>query len=181
MNNDEILDVVDSDDNVIGQLERSQVYARGLCFRVVNAFLVNDAHQVWIPRRSACKKLFPLCLDTSVGGHVMAGESYENAFFRELAEELNIDAAQVTYECVTKLNPADHRVSAHMYLYLIHTNETPAYNKNDFSESYWFDIDELLTLLYKGASAKGDLHELIKILRNFLSQSKYMPGRRAIQ
>lgn len=170
MNNIELLDVVDSNDNIIEQLDRSEIYARKLGFRVINAFLVNDSKQVWIPRRLANKKLFPSCLDASVGGHVMAGESYENAFIRELAEELNIQAHTVQYRFVAKLSPA-HGVSAHMQVYIIDTNQTPLYNTNDFSESHWFTIDELLILIQNGEPAKGDLPKLIQVLRDFIDNT----------
>jgi isopentenyldiphosphate isomerase len=56
---------------------------------VLNAFLVNDYGQIWIPRRSSLKRIFPLCLDMSVGGHVVSGESYEEAFRRELLVQLD--------------------------------------------------------------------------------------------
>lgn len=172
MSSTELLDVVDSNDVVIGQLERSEVYRRSLGFRVVNAFLVNDAKQVWIPRRSPEKELFPSCLDASVGGHVMAGETYENAFIRELAEELNIDAKTVHFKRIALLNPSQHNVSAHMHLYVIHSNETPAYNTNDFSHSYWFTLDELSQIIQSGEPSKDDLPALVEILKLFLLHSK---------
>ena len=53
-NEDELLDLVNEQDQVIGCRERGEIYKEGLTnFRVVNAFLVNDAGQLWIPRRTA--------------------------------------------------------------------------------------------------------------------------------
>ena len=92
---DELLDLVDFNDQIIGTKLRSEVYAQNLNnFRVVNLFLSNDQNQLWIPRRTASKKLFPLSLDTSMGGHVSSGESYEEALKRELQEELGIEAKE---------------------------------------------------------------------------------------
>ena len=57
---DEYLDLVNIQDEIIGKKSRSIVYAEGLSnFRVVNAFLVNTQGQLWIPRRSLNKRLFP--------------------------------------------------------------------------------------------------------------------------
>ncbi len=89
---DELLDIVDKDDEVIGQCLKSEIYEKGLKnFRVVNAFLLNSEGKLWIMRRTNKPALFPLSLDMSVGGHVKAGESYIQALERELKEELNLD------------------------------------------------------------------------------------------
>ena len=51
---DEILDIVDENDCVVGQNKRSEIYRQRLCnFRVVNAFVINSLGQLWIPRVSS--------------------------------------------------------------------------------------------------------------------------------
>ena len=163
--NDEMLDLVDDNDEVIAQKNRSEIYASGARnFRVINAFLMNDQNQVWIPRRSPDKKLFPLCLDASVGGHVQAGETYLQAFERELQEELNLSAQDVSYSFVVYLNPKKNNVSAHMNVYLINHNHTLNYNTEDFQDSMWITIPELQKVIQQGEKTKGDLPMLINVL-----------------
>lgn len=169
---DELLDIVDQNDKVIGQKLRSEVYAQRLSnFRVVNAFLVNEDGQLWIPRRSSNKRIFPLCLDTSMGGHVSSGETYDDAFKRELMEELNIDANLTPYKHIGNLNPHQHKTSAFMKVYLIHTNDVPSYNKNDFIEYLWLTPEELLNRLNTVDKGKGDLPKIVEIL--FTSSSTF--------
>lgn len=127
-------------------------------------FFINDKKEVWIPRRSPTKKLFPLCLDASVGGHVMAGESYDEAFERELREELNLEAEQVAHQFLAKLVPHQHNVSAYMHVYIINTNENPHYNTNDFMSAMWYEIPELQEKINLGEQTKGDLPLLINLL-----------------
>lgn len=166
---DELLDIVDQRDQVVGQKYRAEVYAQKLSdFRVINAFLINSKNQVWIPRRSPQKKLFPLCLDASVGGHVMAGETYDQAFARELEEELNIDISDVSHKLLTKLTPHQNGVSAYMHVYLIVTDQEPAYNTHDFISATWFEIPELQALIKKGEPTKGDLPILINFLQELI-------------
>src|SRR5688572_22273564 len=75
--NNELLDIVDANDNVIGQKKRADIYREGKPnFRVVNVFAENARGQLWILRRSARKSSFPYGLDMSVGGHVKSGETY---------------------------------------------------------------------------------------------------------
>ena len=162
---DELLDLVDCNDQVIGQEWRSVIYSQGNSnFRVVNAFLMNENGQLWIPRRCATKTIFPSCLDTSMGGHVMVGDTYEQAFKRELIEELNLDASLISYELIGKLNPYQHDMSAFMQVYLIKTNTVPNYNQKDFSEYFWLKPHEILTVLASGDQSKSDLPKIVKIL-----------------
>ena len=165
----EMLDIVNEHDQVIGQKNRSEVYREHLKnFRVINAFLVNSKNEIWIPRRSDTKKLFPLCLDTSVGGHVSAGESYEEAFKRELQEELNIDSSEIVYTMIAQLNPYTDNLSAFMHVYLINTEKSPDYNTDDFISAAWYSIAELEKIIEQGEKTKGDLPRLVTILKEIL-------------
>ncbi len=161
MDHDELLDVVDVHDHVAGQMTRLEVYRRGLLCRVVNVFLENAQGQLWIPRRTAHKRHFPLCLDMSMGGHVESGESYEEALARELLEELRIDV-QTTCELLGYLTPHQNGVSAFMKVYRIVTDNPPAYNKDDFLDAEWLLPEQLLRKIIDGEPAKGDLAALIE-------------------
>jgi isopentenyldiphosphate isomerase len=164
-NDDELLDVVNENDEIIGSEYRSKIYAIGKPnFRVINAFVMNDDNQVWVPRRSPSKKLYPLCLDASVGGHVKSGETYQQAFERELEEELNIKAIDVQHSLIAYLHPQKDNVSAHMNVYRIRYNQTPDYNKDDFIDSFWISIAELQKRIAEGAPVKSDLPMLIDTL-----------------
>jgi len=163
MNHDELLDIVDRNDSVIGRKQRSEVYAAGMVnFRVVNAFLINASGQLWLPRRSAQKRIFPLGLDMSVGGHVESGESYEAAFRRELYEELNLDLDAVCWRQLGKLTPHEDHVSAFMTVYEICTDASPQFNRDDFIEAFWLMPEEALARIEDGEFAKDDLPVLIR-------------------
>ena len=161
--NDELLDLVDQHDHVIGVLERSQVYAmHHNNFRVINCFISNDIGQLWIPRRAAHKKLFPLALDVSVGGHVVSGETYDEAFVRELYEEVGLRDQQIAYRKIGSMSPHEHGVSAFMHVYHVRYNETPPFNHDDFIEYYWLYPNEVLEKIAQGDMAKSDLPILIQ-------------------
>lgn len=87
---EELLDVVDEHDEVVGRVRRGEVYARGLRHRCVFV-LVRDAEgRVFVHRRTAAKLVFPSMYDMFVGGVVGAGESYDAAALREAEEELGV-------------------------------------------------------------------------------------------
>ncbi|MFA5306140.1 MAG: NUDIX hydrolase [Candidatus Babeliales bacterium] len=171
MSHDEILDLVSLQDEVIGQEKRSIVYERKLSnFRVINGFICNSAKQLWIPRRHKNKKLFPLHLDASVGGHVAAGESYHDAFVRETQEELNLDVRQCIYSPIAHLTPHEHQTSAFMWVYLIKSDIVPPYNTDDFVEYFWLTPDEFFDKLAQGDKAKGDMLSIVPVLKMLLTQ-----------
>ncbi len=161
---DEYLDIVDESDNVIGKKKRSEVYTEGLRnFRVVNAFVVNSKGEIWIPRRTVNKRIFPLCLDMSMGGHVESGETYEETLKRETQEELNIDTDKTQVRLMGHLTPQKDGVSAFMNVYEIKMDEAPNYNKSDFIEYFWLTPKALFEMIANGDKTKGDLPKLVKI------------------
>lgn len=160
----EYLDLVDDDDNVIDVKPRSEIEAAGLGnFRVINAFLVNSDNKLWIPRRTAHKRLFPLCLDMSVGGHVESGETYDQAFRRETMEEINLDVDACDVKELGYLQPKMHHLSAFMKVYEIRSDDAPDYNRDDFVEAFWFSPAELKSRIAQGEKAKGDLLRLVEL------------------
>ena len=159
---DELLDLVDDQDRVIGQSWRSVIYRGGRSnFRVVNAFLDRSDGRLWIPRRSQHKRLFPGCLDLSMGGHVAAGETYEAALTRELCEELRLSLADVATSLLGHFTPHAHGVSAFMRVYRIQSDSAPHYNRDDFAEAYWLTPAEVMDRIRQGECAKDDLPRLL--------------------
>ncbi|WP_328539624.1 NUDIX hydrolase [Streptomyces sp. NBC_00344] len=87
---DEILDVVDASDRVIGQASRGEVYAKGLLHRCVFVLARDAEDRIFVHRRTPVKLVFPSLHDMFVGGVVGAGESYDEAALREAQEELGV-------------------------------------------------------------------------------------------
>lgn len=160
----ELLYLVDEKDNVLGShLRDSETYNLRKNFRVINAFIINSKGELWVPRRAAHKKLFPLALDVSCGGHVTFGDSYEETLVKEVREELNLVVSLDDCELLGYLNPHEHeKLSAFMKVYLIKSDETPKYNPDDFIEDYWLKPSELLEKIEGGEPAKGDLALLVR-------------------
>ncbi|WP_293909607.1 NUDIX domain-containing protein, partial [Deinococcus sp.] len=89
LSSDELIDLVNDSDEVVGTIWRGEAFTRNIVnIRGVNAFVLNAARQLWIPRRSLGKTRWPGAYDMGVAGAVSAGESYEAALFREAQEEL---------------------------------------------------------------------------------------------
>jgi isopentenyldiphosphate isomerase len=90
LSQDEILDIVDENDRVIGQAPRHRAYAERLRHRAAFVLVRDAAGRVFVHRRTARKLVFPSYYDMFVGGVVGAGETYDEAARREAAEELGV-------------------------------------------------------------------------------------------
>ncbi|GAA2569869.1 hypothetical protein GCM10010435_49950 [Winogradskya consettensis] len=87
---DEMLDIVDEQDRVVGQARRADAYARKLRHRCSFVHVRDGAGRVFVHRRTARKPVFPSHYDMFVGGVVGAGETYDEAALREAEEELGV-------------------------------------------------------------------------------------------
>ncbi|WP_372352105.1 NUDIX hydrolase [Streptomyces sp. KL116D] len=87
---EEILDIVDEHDHVIGRAPRAEAYAKGLRHRCAFILARTPSGSVFVHRRTRTKLVFPGLYDMFVGGVVGAGESYDEAALREAEEELGV-------------------------------------------------------------------------------------------
>ena len=86
----ELFDVVDENDVPLRREKRAVVHRERLLHRAVHILVFNAKGEVYGQRRSLTKDTCPGRWTTSCSGHVDAGEDYDTAALRELAEELGI-------------------------------------------------------------------------------------------
>lgn len=89
----ELFDVVNNDDEVIGTAKRHEVHEQGLYHRGVHVWLYTDEKELIFEKRSMTKDLYPGKLNATVGGHVSSGETYIETAVRELEEESGVVAS----------------------------------------------------------------------------------------
>ena len=87
---EEIFDVVDDRDRIIGKQTRREVHARGLKHRAVHVLVLNERGEVYLQKRSFKKDTFPGAWDSSASGHLNSGETYEACVVREAREEIGL-------------------------------------------------------------------------------------------
>jgi isopentenyl-diphosphate delta-isomerase type 1 len=86
----EVLDVIDEHDEVVGRAPRSECHRKMLRHRAIQVFVFDEQGNIFVQRRSKSKDSYPGMLEASCAGHVQSGEAYRQAAARELAEELGI-------------------------------------------------------------------------------------------
>lgn len=91
---EEWFDVVNERDEVIDRALRREVHARGLWHRAVHVLVFDATGRVFLQKRSLLKDASPGLWDSSCSGHLDAGENYDAAAVRELAEEIGVTVSQ---------------------------------------------------------------------------------------
>lgn len=86
----QLYDIVDENDQVIGQTNGDELHRRGLIHRGINVIFYTKTGNIVLQKRSSSKKTFPNKLDVTVGGHVDSGETYEQSAIREIFEETGL-------------------------------------------------------------------------------------------
>jgi len=110
---EEYLDVVDENNQVIGQEKRHVIHTSGLWHRGVHVFLFTPDRRLLVQRRSRAQDTYPNALDCSVSEHLQVGESYLDGAIRGLREELGIEQASLTRLLQLKMNygPNDNMIN----------------------------------------------------------------------
>jgi len=87
---EELFDIVNERDEIIGRAPRSEVHTRGLLHRAVHVLVFNARGAVFLQKRSPTKDTSPGLWDSSSSGHVDSGEDYDSCAVREVWEEIGL-------------------------------------------------------------------------------------------
>lgn len=87
---EEILDIVNEHDEVVGRNTRGEVHRLRLKHRAVHVLVFNRRGEVFLQKRSMMKDTFPGAWDSSASGHLDTGENYDACAIRELREEIGL-------------------------------------------------------------------------------------------
>lgn len=157
----EILDIVDSDDNVIGQAPKNEIYEKKLLHRIVHIFVFNTEGKMALQLRA--KRLFfaPDHWCTSAAGHVSAGETAEFAAYREYEEELGCPAD--TLEFFNKdFYSAENRPDKFLCTYKIISDGPFNPDPHEVQRVEYFTLDEIRDMIDNGEKFHPELIYLLK-------------------
>lgn len=90
-NNEEILEVVDESGVTIGLETRSNVHKKGLLHKEIHVWFFTPEKEIIFQHRAKDKETFPDLLDATAGGHLEAGDSFEQTVLKECLEETGLN------------------------------------------------------------------------------------------
>ena len=88
---EEIFDVVNERDEVVGRAARSEVHRKKLLHRAVHVLVFNARGDIFLQKRSMAKDTAKGLWDSSSSGHLDSGEDYDPCAVRELHEEIGLE------------------------------------------------------------------------------------------
>ena len=159
---DELFDVCNRDDRVIGQARREDVHAQNLLHRAVHIWVLRTDGRLVVQRRSASKDQYPNGLTSSASGHLDSGEDYLDAAIRELGEELGLHGVELQY--VVKLPARPETAYEHTVLYVTVTDAVLIPAVGEVAGLELHSLDDLKPLLSSpnGGNLTPPFRELLK-------------------
>jgi isopentenyl-diphosphate delta-isomerase len=135
---EEVFDVVDEADRVIGSAPRSEVHRRKLRHRAVHVLLFNTRAELFVQKRSAAKDTFPGCYDSSASGHLNSGEDYDICARREVQEEIGLVVPVDRLSRHFKVEACEQTGWEFVWVYSFDSDEQPRINLAELeSGEFW--------------------------------------------
>jgi isopentenyldiphosphate isomerase len=161
---DEILDLVDDENRVVATVRRGDCHGNPSCqHRAVHVFVVNRG-AYFLQKRSLAKRIQPGRWDTSVGGHVLSGETYEQAAVKELAEEIGVvvpdaSACRRSHDYVWK-SPVE---TEHIRTFILEHEGPFSLQPEEIDEGRFFTVAEMLAAIGTGTLTPNLEVELVQL------------------
>jgi len=139
---DEIFDIVNDNDEVIGQLPRRLVHRDGHKHRAVHVFVFDHRGRIFLQKRSQSKDTFPGRWDSSASGHLDAGEDYDACAVRELREEIGLTATSPPRR-LFKINACPETGQEFVWAYQLEFEGPFTLHPEEIERAAWFTPEEV--------------------------------------
>ena len=141
---DEVFDVVNDRDEVVGQATRGEVHAKRLWHRAVHALVFGRDGRVFLQKRSMLKDTSPGCWDSSCSGHLDSGEGYEAAVVRELKEEIGLTVTpEQGLKALFKVDSRRETGWEFVWVYRLESDGPFELHPAEVETGAWFTVDEV--------------------------------------
>ena len=139
----EIIDIVDDNNNIIGQKSRAEAHKLNLKHRSAHIVLINNQNQIFLQLRAKNKKQFPNKWDISAAGHLDSKETYLQAAKRELFEELGINIPENKFEKIGAVPASKDNGFEFVEVFLVKYSGILKLEYSEIETGAWFDINIL--------------------------------------
>lgn len=170
---EELVDIVDENDQVVNTVTRAVMRRDVLRHRCVFIVVIDGGNEILVHRRALDKDIWPGWWDLAVGGVLGAGESFEQAARRELAEEIGVrldESAGLEVFDDGRVQPYDDAdVSLLGRCYLLRHDGPFHFADGEVVEARWVSLAELESMLASESFLPDSRALLLDRLRTYVS------------
>ncbi len=166
----EFLDVVDDEDNIVGKASRKECHDKRLTHRTVMFFIFDKAGGILVNKRAADKEFFGGLWSIVLGGHVGAGQTYDDAAVREAYEEAGVKSNPFVMGDFKKRIPQE---CENVRVYGFMTSDKPNLLKDEIECGEFMKINEVEKKVAQEEFIP-ETTQLMKILKRNLSENKLL-------
>lgn len=148
INKDEFLFVVDERNQPVEAKPREEVHRDEHWHRNSNVWIKNSKGQILCQQRSLKKDSSPGKWEPFFGGHVLAGEGYEETAIKECNEELGLGVGKENLFFIN-IHQIDH-TREFVAVYMTEWDgeiDSISYEEDEINQLKWMDIGELKKIL----------------------------------
>jgi ribosomal protein L11 methyltransferase len=157
----EVFEVVDEQGTIVGRAPRSVCHRTpSLPHRAAHVIVTDGTGRIYLQKRALNKDIQPGKWDTSVGGHVDAGEDHEMAARREMREELGL-AGELRFLYRYLWRTACETELVETFLHV--ATAEPKIRPEEIDEGRWFTLDEAKALVAGGGATPNLAEELRRV------------------
>lgn len=165
----QLMNLVDEQDKIIGQENIEKIHQKGFLHRAVHIFIVNSSGRLFCRQRSAKKKIYPGYWSTSVGAHVLSGQTYDPVAKQSLKKDLGINCKLVLIGKARVHDQYENEISA---TYVGYSDKTMKLNPQQIEGGKFLTIQEIKRLTKRKNVTPHLAHSLEMYLQYTKSQQE---------
>ncbi|HLC59063.1 MAG TPA: NUDIX domain-containing protein [archaeon] len=162
---EELIDVVNKNNVVIGSATMKEVYEKKLNHRIVHVLIFNAKDEIFLQKQSMKKRFCPGYWTTSAGGHVQKDESYKHAAKRELKEEIGID---VSLKLILETTFDVYGMIKFLNVFKGFSQGPFKFNEEEVMDGKWFSLAEIKGIIKENKVIHPELAHIINKLSSVL-------------
>ncbi|CCO24586.1 NUDIX hydrolase [Maridesulfovibrio hydrothermalis] len=150
------VEAVDKNNRPIIVMDIDEVHRQSLRHRSVVVLIYNSEGKLYLQKRSANKTLYSGRWNVSASGHVLSGESLENAALRELKNELGLVNGNI--RLLDEIEASSETGYEFITVYVLDKiNTIPAPNPEEVESGFYYSESELYWMIreYRELLAPG--------------------------
>lgn len=160
----ELVDLLNKRKELIGETcERNKV-PDGKYRLSIHIWIINDNNELLIQQRSANRKMFPNKW-TNTGGACIAGETSIETVYRELKEELAVEANADNLELIASYKREKDFVDVWVLKQNLNINDL-VLQESEVQAAKWVTIEEWVKLVNEGEGIKSSTDYFLKYINN---------------